>query len=141
METIVRDPLSIATINTRYENGALHPLERLDLTEHQLVKVQILPPKVQITGQTAQHKVSRLILDEVSYLMGGEQPSLVQVEARLCWRVPITLTYPTCGTVGTVGYIDVDAETGQLLLAPGDLDGLKRNAHILAADFSSSAAQ
>ncbi len=137
METIVRDPLSIATINTRYENGALHPLEQLNLTEHQFVKVQILPPKVQITGQTAQRKVSRFMLDEVSYLMGGEQPSLIQIEAHLYWRVPIALTYPTHGTVGIVGHIDVDAETGKFLLAPGALDELKHDAHALAAHLPS----
>jgi predicted DNA-binding antitoxin AbrB/MazE fold protein len=136
METKVRDPLSITTISTRYENGALHPLEQLNLTEHQLVKVQILPLKVQITGQTAQRKVSRFILDELSYLMGGEQPSLIQVETQLYWRVPVVMTYPTQGKLGIVGHIDVDAETGKLLLPPGGLDELKRNARTLVTRHS-----
>ncbi len=136
MATNVRDPISITTISTRYKNGALHPLERLNLTEHQLVKVQILPPKVQITGQTAQRKVSRFILDELSYLMGGEQPSLIQVEAQLYWRVPVVITYPTHGKLGIVGYIDVDAETGELLPPPGGLDELKRSAQTLATHQS-----
>ncbi len=136
METKVRDPLSTITINTRYENGALHPLERLNLPEHQLVKVQILPPKVQITGQTAQRKVSRFILDELSYLMGGEQPSLIQVEAQLYWRVPVVMTYPTHGKLGIVGHIDVDVETGALILPPGGLDELKRSAQSLVTRHS-----
>lgn len=124
---------TIKTISTQYEGGVLRPLEHLDLAEHQIVKVQILPWRVQITGLTAQRTVSRLVLDEVSHLMGGEQPTLVQTAAKLYWRVPIVLTYPTCGAVGTVGYIDVDTETGDLILPPGGLDALRNNARALAA--------
>ena len=98
------------TIRTVYEDGVLRPLEHLNLGEHQTVNVQILPPSVRISALAAQRKVSRFVLDEISYLMGTEQPSLMQTDhLRYVWRVPVVLTYPTHGTVGTAGHLDVDA--------------------------------
>ena len=130
--------LTAKTISTVYENGVLRPLEPLDLGEHQTVQVQILPPSVQVSALTARRKVSRFVLDEISYLMGGEQPSLVQADRlRYVWRVPVVLTYPTQGIAGTVGYLDVDAETGEIALPEGSIEEIKHNAQALAARLSS----
>jgi hypothetical protein len=74
-------------------------------------------PIVNITGFTARQKASGYVGDRISHLMGGDEPTLMLTKQRLVWRVPIILTSPSRGTLGTVGTIDVDARTGSLLVA------------------------
>ncbi|VAW40722.1 hypothetical protein MNBD_CHLOROFLEXI01-4321 [hydrothermal vent metagenome] len=73
-------------------------------------------PIVNITAYTARQKVSGYIGDQISHLMGGGEPALVLVDDRLTWRVPIILTNPSQGIVGTVGSLDVNARTGSLIV-------------------------
>lgn len=118
-------------ITARYEAGHLHPLQQTDLEEGQTVRLQVVPPRVQVTAANARRRVNRFLLDEVSYLMGSEQPTLVG-EERLIWRVPVVLTSPSRGIVGQVGTVDVDAESGDLLLKPDTVQALTDHAHTLA---------
>lgn len=74
-------------------------------------------PIVNITSFTARQKASGYVGDRVSHLMGGGEPTLMLAQQRLVWRVPIVLTSPSAGYLGTVGTIDVDARTGSLLVA------------------------
>jgi predicted DNA-binding antitoxin AbrB/MazE fold protein len=120
------------TIIARYEQGVLVPLKDTGLQERQMVHLQIVPPRVCVTAATARRKVNRFILDEISYLMGGEQPTLIETD-RLVWRVPVVLTYPDQGVVDQAGFIDVDAESGELLLTPETVEEIERNARTLAA--------
>lgn len=101
------------------------------LQEHQTVRLQIVPPHVRVSAAAARRKVNRFVLDKISYLMGGEQPTLVETD-QLVWRVPVVLTYPDQGVVGQAGFIDVDAESGELVLAPDTIEEIKRNARALA---------
>lgn len=126
-------------ITAVYERGILRPLQDVQLREQERVNLHVLPPRVLISAADARRKVSRFVLDEISYLMGGEQPALVNTE-RMYWRVPVVLTYPTQGTVGTVGTIDVDVETGALMTTPALIEEFKRNAQELAARSTSQAA-
>ncbi len=119
-------------ITAVYENGLLHPLERLGLREHQTVRLQVLPPHVRVSATAARRRVSGFVLNEISYLMGGSEPSLV-IGERTVWRVPVILTFPTHGPVGTVGTIDVDAETGELYTSPQLVEEITRNAETLTA--------
>jgi len=97
-----------------------------------LMNVQTAPLDVRVTAAAARRKVNRFVLDTISYLMGGGQPTLVETD-RLVWRVPVVLTYPDQGVVGQAGLVDVDAESGELVLAPDTIEGIKRNARALAA--------
>ncbi len=126
-------------ITAIYEHGVLRPLQDVYLRERQTVNLHVLSPRVLISAADARRKVSRFVLDEISYLMGGEQPTLVKTD-RLYWRVPVVLTHPTTGTVGTVGSIDVDAETGALVITPALTEELIHNARTLAARSTSQAA-
>ncbi len=128
-------PLS-ETITAKYEAGVLVPSEPLNLREHQTVYLQIVPPRVQITAAEARRKVNRFLLDKVSYLMGAQQPSLIEAE-HLVWRVPVVLTYPDQGTVGKVGYVDVSAEAGELLVDDEGIEALITHGRALAARSSS----
>jgi len=113
----------------------LVPLQDPGLQERQAVRLQVVPPHVQVTAAAARRQASRFVLDRISYLMGGTQPSLIKTD-HLVWRVPIVLTYPDRGVLGEVGFIDVDAETGELLLTEETIEEITRNAHTLSANSS-----
>jgi predicted DNA-binding antitoxin AbrB/MazE fold protein len=118
------------TISAVYENGVLRPLERLDLEEHQTVSLHILPPRVRIPAVVARRKVNVFVGNEISYLMGGRDPELV-VGDPIVWRVPVVLTFPSHGAVGTVGVIEVNAETGELFVSPALIEEITHNAQAL----------
>ena len=123
--------LAPKTIDAVYTDGILLPLERLDLTEHQRVSLHILPPRIRIPAVVARRKVNVFVCNEISCSMGGGTPELVGGE-RTVWRVPVLLTFPGYGAVGTVGAIDVDAETGNLLTSPSLVKEIIHNAETLA---------
>jgi predicted DNA-binding antitoxin AbrB/MazE fold protein len=118
-------------ITAVYENGLLRPLEHLSLSEHQTVRLHVLSPQVRVSATAARRRVSGFVLNEISYLMGGGEPTLV-IGERTVWRVPVILTFPTDGPVGTVGTIEVDAETGELHTSPQLIEEITRNAETLA---------
>jgi len=120
------------TVDAVYTNGVLHPLERLDLADHQRVSLHILPPRVRIPAVVARRKVNVFVCSDISCLMGGGTPELIGDEQTV-WRVPVLLTFPGYGTVGAVGAIDVDAGTGELLTTPSLIEEITRNAETLAA--------
>lgn len=70
-------------------------------------------PHVQVTAAYARRKVNRLMLDRVSYLLLADEPTLIHAD-RWYWRVPVDLTFPSCGRVGRVGEIDLDATSGEI---------------------------
>jgi len=90
-----------------------------------------LTAQVNVTDITAQRQVSKLLLDQVGNLLYGERPSLV-VERRLLWRVPIWLALPTSGPLGQVGSLDVDAQTGEILVTQQILDEIAERGNALA---------
>jgi hypothetical protein len=90
-----------------------------------------LTAQVNITDYTAQRRVSKLLLDDVGNLLYGERPSLV-AGRRLLWRVPVWLGLPTVGPVGRVGFLDVDAQTGEILFDQSTLDDIKERGNAMA---------
>ena len=127
------------TFQATYKKGVLVPLENPRLKDQQTVRLQIVPAQVAIGASAARKKVNRFLLDEVSYLMGAGQPSLVEA-GRLFWRVPVDLTSPDKGIVGQVGTLDVDAETGELAVDPKAIEEMLQNAHKLAGSSPSPTA-
>jgi hypothetical protein len=90
-------------------------------------------PIVNITSFTARQKVSGYVGDQISHLMGGDAPTLILAQGRLVWRVPIILTRPSQGIVGTVGELDVDARTGSLIIPPQFAEQVQARAKALVA--------
>lgn len=84
-----------------------------------------------ITAQTAQRKVSKLLLEQVGNLLYGETPILVAGE-RLLWRVPVWISSPKKGALGQVSAIDVDAQTGEILYSQQLLDTISEQARYFA---------
>ncbi len=114
-------------------------LEQIDLPPRSEVKIEVsITANLAVTAETAQRKVSRLLLETVGNLLYGERPNLV-AGRRLVWRVPVWLGLPTTGPVGSLGSIEVDAQTGELLYTPTLLDELAERGHALAQRTSSSA--
>lgn len=68
---------------------------------------------INVTAEEAQKVVSRKMLNEVSYLLWAETPSLV-VSQRTAWRVQIFIGLVGVGRVGPLSTIDVDVETGEI---------------------------
>jgi len=90
-----------------------------------------LSEPIHVTAAEARQRVSRLVISEVGNLLYGGEPTLT-VGARTCWHVPVLLAYPDRGTVGQVGVLDVDIETGAVLTTPEQLAALSDYALYLA---------
>jgi len=68
---------------------------------------------IRISAEDARRKVNRWVLDEVSCVMGAEEPTLV-VDEQTFWHVPVILTASHIGHVGIAGIVAVDVETGEI---------------------------
>ena len=112
-------------------------LSELSLPTQAEVKIELsVTAHINVTAQTAQRQVSKLLLDHVGNLLYGERPNLVAGE-RLLWRVPIWLALPTTGPIGQVGSLDVDTETGETLFTQQLLDEIAEHGNALARRTSS----
>jgi hypothetical protein len=82
---------------------------------------------VKITPFAARQRVNVFVKMEVSSQCRSEEPELIIAE-RLCWSVPVSLTFPDRGSVGKVGEILVDARTGELLVDEDTVRKITENA-------------
>jgi hypothetical protein len=107
-------------------------LDALTLPHSSRVEVSInISADVHVTATVARRRVSRLVISEIGNLLYGGEPSLV-IGERICWRVPVLLAYPDTGPVGQAGTLDVDVETGEVLVTPEQLAEITDYAHYLA---------
>lgn len=111
-------------------------VEQLPRTGKLQIDIQV-SADVNFSSTAARRRVGRFVADEISYLMRGGEPALV-VADRIYWRVPVLLTFPGCGSVGVVGDIDVDVETGQLHVTTELIAEIQQRAAYLAAHQSQS---
>lgn len=103
------------------------------------VKIELtLTAQVNVTAQSAQRQVSKLLLDQIGNLLYGERPNLVAGE-KLWWRVPVWIGLPTTGPLGQVGVLDVDAQTGEILYTQRILEDLANHANALVERSTSTA--
>ena len=101
--------------------------------------------RMQVTIQTsadlnfsalaARRLVGRFIADEIGYLLRSDPPNLVIAE-RIYWRVRVVLAWPSRGPMGQVGTLDVDVETGQILVTPEQITEITRHVESLVASYS-----
>jgi hypothetical protein len=71
------------------------------------------------------------VVDNISDHMAGDDPTLVVDGDRFLWRVPVQLAVLPRGRLGQVGTIDVDAQSGQLLITNRLTEDVRRNAQAL----------
>ena len=86
-----------------------------------------------VTQVAARRKVNVFLLNQVGTGLGGDTPTLVVQNDRLCWRVPVILALPPKGRLGQVGQIDVDAQTGEILADEQMLHDIADHAERLVA--------
>ncbi|MGB0387091.1 MAG: hypothetical protein ACPGWR_19925 [Ardenticatenaceae bacterium] len=92
------------------------------------------PPSVTMTvnidPNTARRRVTGWLISYVGNMIMGGTAQLVIIN-RALWRVPALLMSSKIGTVGQVGFVDVDAVTGELLVDDHLIEEILNNAQNL----------
>lgn len=115
-------------------------LEDLNMPQAAQLSIDIkLSATVNVTAFAARQKVTGYVADELSTHMHGRNPTL-SVGQRILWRVPIVLSLPPHGDLGEVGHIEVDVETGQLMVSSALLEEIRDRAEALVARAARAAA-
>ncbi len=95
-----------------------------------------LSAELNVTAAIARRKVNAFLATHVGNLLLAGEPALVLTE-RIVWRVPVDLTSPPTGRLGHLGDVDVDTESGDLLLDEARITALLDRAHHLTASSPS----
>lgn len=91
-------------------------VETITLPERGKVDVKVeFSADIHIPADAARRLVNRYVTHHIGDLLHSESPSLVWREEGAFWRVPIVLSTPSKGRLGTVGSIDVNVQTGDLV--------------------------
>ena len=69
---------------------------------------------INTSAKVARRQAIHWVVSEVGNMLTIGTPSLI-IGQQTVWRLPVILTSSTIGTVGEVGTIDVDAESGETL--------------------------
>ncbi len=88
--------------------------------------------EIKVTAEEARRQVDRWLLNEVSYMLGAKDPTLV-IGEQIVWRVSAWLSSPGVGQVGVVGTVEVDVNTGAMNNSPKCKAEIIRRAEELAA--------
>jgi hypothetical protein len=116
---------------TQPSQSSNNPLVTLD--EENLQLVVNVSVKLGVTAEQAKRKVTRYLMDEVSLLIGPQAPLLVVAgQEEIYWRFPIVFSMGPRGRLGQVGQIDVDAQSGALLVTDELIEEIKTYARVLA---------
>lgn len=84
-----------------------------------------------VTAYTARQQVGGLALSKIGTGIGADEPELIMSRERIVWRVPLFLALPELGRLGSIGAIDVDAQTGEVLADDRLIETLSHNARQL----------
>lgn len=92
-----------------------------------------------ITAQEAQRRVKRHVIPELGTGLAALKPELSVNEGQVLWRVPILLSLPELGSLGIVGFVCVDASSGEIQMTHSDQEGIINHARWLYAGAALSA--
>ena len=109
-----------------FEKNTLPRFRGMKVTFH-------LEGEINISPYIAQQKVNQFLIMNLPNLIMADEPDFKLTQDGGFWCVPVVLTNPEQGIVGTVGEILVDANTGiieQQYSTP--LDEIERNAESIA---------
>ena len=99
-------------------------LDEIDLPESGPAEIEVKRTfTIGISATRARRTVNGWLLLKVSTSMLGDTPSLVVAEG-VVWRVPILFTATHVGPVGTIGSVDVDVESGEILMETADIEDM-----------------
>jgi hypothetical protein len=112
-------------------------IETITPPEHGRLDVDLkLSADIQITSDTARRRVSLFVTQHIADLLHGDTPDLVWREQGAFWRVPVILSAPSKGRIGVAGTIDVDVQTGELIVT----DELLANIEVESSRLATNAA-
>ncbi len=93
---------------------------------------------VNIDAKMARRRVTAWLGSEVGNMLIGGEPQLV-IGRQTVWRVPVQLTSSHSGTVGQVGVVEIDAESGEVLVTDQLREEILANVQHLASPAQISA--
>lgn len=117
-------------------------LEGGDIAEPGTFTVQVdRQVEINVLPEEARRRVNQFVHLELSTQLHAEMPLLVLGrEETVAWRVPIHLTLPAYGDVGSVGFIEVDPVSGEINSSAATIAAIETHAAALARRFTSTAA-
>jgi hypothetical protein len=86
-----------------------------------------------IGAEEARRLVNRQVVTELGTGLIARDPELTIDGEQVMWRVPIVLSLPGLGDLGQVGTVDVDAESGNLLIDTDNQERIIQHARRLYA--------
>lgn len=86
-----------------------------------------------VSAEEARRRVNCQVVTELGTGLVAREPELVISGEHIVWRVPIVLSLPELGEMGQVGAVDVDAQSGELLIDPDARKGIIQHARRLYA--------
>jgi len=86
-----------------------------------------------LSAEVARRWANAWLLKNVGNLLRAESPELVLGD-QLTWRVGVVLTSPTRGRVGRVGWLEIDATTGDVAADDALAQEIITRARALAAE-------
>ena len=91
---------------------------------------------ITIGAVSAKRQVNALLARHAGDLLLADEPVLVLAD-RVVWRVPVDLTAPSMGRLGRVGEVDVNAQSGELLIDDALIEGISKRANdlVVSATF------
>ena len=96
-------------------------LTNIALPERGRVEVN-LAFEIKVTANEARKTVNRWLHEHVTMFVGADDMPTLVVGERPTWRVIASFTFPGAGRLGEVGTAYVDAETGEMLTDPHELE-------------------
>lgn len=107
-------------------------IDTLNLPRAGRLQIDIhLSADMNISATVARRKANAFTASNIGNLLLADEPTLT-ISDRIVWRVPVDLTYPHIGRVSKVGTLDVDAETGVVLVTAEQVTKITERAKNLA---------
>jgi hypothetical protein len=91
--------------------------------QHETTMTFQAPASLNISAEEARRLVNQRVVTELGTGLSACDPDLTTDRERIVWRVPIVLSLPSLSDLGQVGTVDVDVESGDLLI---NTDGQER---------------
>jgi len=125
---------SCAMIQILYEHTAEWAGEKRLIVDAPPLHAEIL-----VSPESARRRANSFLTEHVAMEFCPGDPVLIYGE-RLVWRMPVHLQIPGIGAVATLGVIEVDAVTREvILLSPQQITQMRQRAHDVAQHFAPAA--
>ncbi|MFO7537295.1 MAG: hypothetical protein R6X32_04460 [Chloroflexota bacterium] len=88
-----------------------------DLPEGSYVYVIVAGSEPLLAEETARRKATRWLVEYVGNMLLANEGRIQEINGRLAWRFGVFITGRGHAPRGPIGYVDVDAHTGESLVA------------------------